>query len=111
MRMRPSDPWAWYPAIMTVAFRAPEIGLEMMTDSACIAHATGGDDDEEAGQPVDRLALFHCLGESHVPRIQGLPQHVAAFDLAGMPLENGAGACRQRRIDEDRRRRDARRSA
>src|SRR5690606_32660005 len=48
----------------------PQVGLEMMSDATCLAHAAGRDDGEEAGKPVDRFALFDGLGEPYVARIE-----------------------------------------
>ena len=36
--------------------------------------------------------------------MQSLLQYFALFDLVGVPLENRAGACSQRRVNENRRR-------
>ena len=42
----------------------------MVPDTAGIAHAAGGDDDVEAGELCDRLALVHGLREAEMRRIE-----------------------------------------
>ena len=69
-RNRPSVPWAWKPTSSTVALRIPQPVLQMVPDTAGVAHAAGGNDDVKAGQLGDRLALFDRFGEPEMRRVQ-----------------------------------------
>jgi hypothetical protein len=81
----------------------PEPVLEVMADAARVAHAAGGDDDEETAQPVDRLGIFHAFGSMQQPGIERMQQVAAVFQFVGMPHEHFRCAVGERRIDEDAR--------
>ena len=78
----------------------------MMADAAGVAHAAGGDDDVEAGELGDRLALLHRLGEAQMRRAKQPLDVDIGLEAVGMLAEHFGGADGERRIEKDRRRRN-----
>ena len=73
-----------------------------MPDAARLAHAAGRNDDVEAVNAVDGLALLDTLREADPSGLERLHQVGAVPEFSGMPLEDGAGLRGQGRVDEDR---------
>ena len=84
----------------------PQPALEMVADTAGVAHAAGGDDDVEAGELGDRLALLDRLGAAQMRRAKQPLDVEIGLQAFGMLPEHFGGANGQRRIEKDRRRRD-----
>ncbi len=62
-----------------------------MPDPARLAHAAGRNDDVEAVNAIDRLALLDALREADPSGLERLDQVGAVPEFSRMPLEDGAG--------------------
>ena len=74
----------------------PKPMLEMMTDPAGIAHAARGNDDVEARELFDRLALAHGLGETQMRRLENGRNVDIGAEFRRVLAENLGGANGQR---------------
>jgi hypothetical protein len=74
----------------------------MMPDTPRVAHAACGDDDVEAGQLGNCLALLDGLGEPELRRVQQPLDVDFGIETFGMLAKHLGGADRQRRIQENR---------
>jgi hypothetical protein len=72
-------------------FVPPEPRLQVMPDPARLAHAACRDDDVEAVNAIDGLALLDGLREADPSGLERLHQIGAVPEFPGMPLEDGAG--------------------
>ena len=58
-------------------FLPPQPSPEVVTDAPGLAHPARGDDDVEAVDAIDSLALLDALCEADPGRVQGAPQRGA----------------------------------
>ena len=59
----------------------PEPVLEAVPNATRIAHSTGGNDDMELAQAIERLALLHRLGEVDIPGVEAADEVFARIKV------------------------------
>ena len=90
------------------ALRLPEVVLQVVTDTARVAHTGGGDDDLGDTVLVQPLGFLHRLrhaevGEvEHVGAVLHQRQSVGIQIAVQIPGEDGGGTAGQRRVDVNR---------
>ncbi len=83
------------------ALPAPQPSLQMMADAAGVAHSTCGNDDMEAGEPGDRLALINGFREVQLTGSQKPVQIDARIETGRVIPKDFRRTDRQRRIEEN----------
>ena len=89
------------------ALSAPQIMLQVVADTARVAHAGGGDDDLGGGFLVQGLGLLAGLRHPQIRKVEHMGavlyqlQGVLIQVAAEVPGEDGGGLFRKRRVDID----------
>src|SRR5262245_58870652 len=76
--------------------------LQMVANSARLAHSTCRDHGKKTGQPVQRFRLLDSFHRANVRRLEGLEQPVTIDEGGGVFAENMGCLEGQRRVDEQR---------
>jgi hypothetical protein len=76
--------------------------LEVVADAACIAHATGREDDVIAAEAADRLGVLNTFRDAQVGRLQRILQGFGVFQHVRVTLEDFGCLAGQRAVDENR---------
>ena len=90
------------------ALRLPEVVLQVVTDTARVAHTGGGDDDLGDTVLVQPLGFLHRLRHAEVGEVEHVGAVLHQRQRVGIQIavqiagENGGGTAGQRRVDVNR---------
>ena len=90
------------------ALRLPEVVLQVVTDTARVAHTGGGDDDLGDTVLVQPLGFLHRLRHAEVGEVEHVGAVLHQRQRVGVQIavqiagENGGGTAGQRRVDVNR---------